>query len=135
MLGYIFGAFLVLHGLVHMLYFGQSQRLFELKPGLAWPDGSWAFSTLFGDDTTRVLASAACVLAAIGFVVGGAGVLAKQAWWRPIVMGTAAFSVILYALFWNGRIQSLDDQGMIGLLIGVALLVAVLIFHWPRLAF
>ena len=32
----------ILHGLVHLLYFGQSARLFELQPGMGWPDGSWA---------------------------------------------------------------------------------------------
>jgi hypothetical protein len=28
----IFGVFIVLHGLIHLLYFGQSRRLFELQP-------------------------------------------------------------------------------------------------------
>jgi hypothetical protein len=42
------GIFLVLHGLVHLLYFGQSARYFELKPGMTWPDGAWAFSRLLG---------------------------------------------------------------------------------------
>jgi hypothetical protein len=28
----IFGVFIVLHGLVHLLYFGQSARYFELQP-------------------------------------------------------------------------------------------------------
>jgi len=79
MLGYLFGAFLVLHGLVHLLYFGQSRKLLELQPGPTWPDGSWAFSRLLGDETTRLLASIACLLAAVGFVVGGAGVFVKQA--------------------------------------------------------
>ncbi len=36
MLQFIFSVFLMLHGLVHLLYFGQSARRFELKPGLTW---------------------------------------------------------------------------------------------------
>ena len=46
----IFGVFLMLHGLVHLLYLGQSQRFFELQPGMTWPDGpgrsrdSWAMA-------------------------------------------------------------------------------------------
>ena len=43
------GVFVVLHGLVHLFYFAQSRRLFELRPGLVWPDGSWAFSKLLGE--------------------------------------------------------------------------------------
>ena len=74
------GIFLVLHGLVHLLYLGQSARLFELRPGMVWPDGSWAFSGLLGDEPSRIIASVSCVLAAIGFVAGGIGIFAAQAW-------------------------------------------------------
>jgi hypothetical protein len=70
LLQFIFGIFLALHGLVHLLYVGQSARRFELKPGLARPDGSRAFSKLLGDVTTRTLASIACIIAAIGFIAG-----------------------------------------------------------------
>ena len=72
----ISGVFFLLHGLVHLLYFGQSARLFELQPGMVWPDGSWTFRRHFGDEATRVLASTLCILAAIGFVVGGIGIRA-----------------------------------------------------------
>jgi len=132
---FIFGVFIVLHGLVHLLYFGQSARYFELKPGMVWPDGSWAFSRLLGDEAARNLASISLILAAIGLVVGGIGILVSQAWWRPVVVGAAAFSSVVYILFWNGRMQNLDGQGGIGLLIDIAILLAVLILRWPQLGF
>lgn len=135
MLRVIVGILIVLHGLVHMLYFGQSRRLFELQPGMTWPDGSWAFSTLLGDDATRSVAGATCVLAAIGFVVGGVAVLLGQGWWRSVVVGAAALSVALYVLMWDGSTQALDDQGGVGILINAALLVAILVVGWPRLGF
>jgi hypothetical protein len=135
MLRFIVGVFIVLHGLVHLLYFGQSWRLFELQPGLVWPDGSWAFSALLGDERTRLLASASCILAAIGFVAGGAGILAGQAWWRPFVVGSAAFFAVMLILLWDGQMQRLDDKGGIGVLINVAILAAVLIFQWPNFEF
>lgn len=131
----IAGVFLLLHGLVHLLYFGHSARFFELQPGLTWPDGSWAFSKLLGDNSTRTLASIFCFLAAIGFVIGGAGVLLDHPWWRTAVILSAAFSGVLYLLFWNGRIQHLDGQGGIGFLIDAAILVAVLVFQWPQFEF
>ena len=135
MLQFIFGGFIVPHGLVHLLYAGQSARRFELKPGMVWPDGSWAFSRLLGDEATRNLASIALILAAMGLVVGGIGILVSQAWWRPVVVGAAALSAVVYSLFWNGRLQNLDGQGMVGLLIDIAILVAVLILQWPQLGF
>ena len=127
----IFGAFLVLHGLVHLLYLGQSARRFELSSGLTWPDGSWAFSKLLGDATTRTLASIACIIAAIGFITGGAGVLFSLTWWRPVVVAIAIFSTMVYVLFWDGKLRRLPDQGAVAILINLAILIAVLILQLP----
>ena len=131
MLTIIMGIFFVLHGLVHLLYAGQSRRLFELRPGMVWPDGSWLFSRLLGDETTRLLASLLLALAALGFVAGGLGLLIRQDWWRPVTVGAAVVSGAIFLLFWDGRLQALDDKGGIGLLINLALLVVVLIGKWP----
>ena len=128
MLPIIWGILLILHGLVHLLYFGQSARFFNLTPNMVWPDGSWAFSKLLGDHGARTLASALCILAAVGFVSGGLGVIFGQPWWRLVAGSSAVLSAVLYILFWNGRLEHLDNQGGIGLLIDVAILVAVLVF-------
>jgi hypothetical protein len=121
MIRILFGIFFMLHGLVHLLYFGQSARVFELQPGMVWPDGSWAFSRL--------------VLAAIGFVASGAGILAKQPWWRPAITATAAFSTVIFVLFWAGGLQHFDNKGGIGGLINLAILAIVLMAQWPKLDF
>jgi hypothetical protein len=131
----VVGVVIVLHGLVHLLYFGHGWKLFELQAGLAWPDGSWAFSKLLGDQAARMVASVSCILAAIAFVTAGTGVLVKQAWWRPVVVGAAIFSAALFILFWNGKPERLADQGVIALLINAAILVAVLVLRWPDFGF
>ncbi len=132
MLTFIIGVFIGLHGLVHLLYAGQSARRFELKPGMVWPDGSWILSRLLGDAAARNLASISLILAAVGLVVGGAGILLSQTWWRPVVVGVAALSSLVYILFWDGRMQDLDGQGVVGLLINLAILFAVLVLRWPQ---
>jgi hypothetical protein len=129
-LQFVFGVFLVLHGLVHLLYFGQSTRRFELRPGMVWPDGSWAFSKLLGDETTRNLVSIACIIAAIGFVAGGVGFFISQAWW-PVVATVATFSSIAFILFWDGKLRQLADQGAVAILINLAILMALLVVQWP----
>ncbi len=131
----LFGVFVVLHGLVHLLYLGQSQRFFEMQPGMVWPDGSWAFSGLLGNGSTRLLASICLVLAAVGFVAGGVAIFWRQVWWQPVVVGASIFSSVLYVLLWDGGLQNLDDKGGVGLLINAALLTAVLLFHWPQFEF
>jgi uncharacterized membrane protein YphA (DoxX/SURF4 family) len=135
MINILFGIFFVLHGLVHMLYFGQSGGYFELQPGMVWPDGSWAFSRLLEEAGNRNLASVLLVLAAIGFVIGGVGIFAKQAWWRPAVIATAVFSSAIYLLLWDGGLQHLANKGGIGILINLAILSALLAFRWPKFEF
>lgn len=117
----------ILHGLVHLLYVGQSARYFELQPGMAWPDGAWAFSSLLGAETTRVLASALLITAAVGFVVGGAAMLLAQPWMQPVTIVVAIFSSIAYLLLWDGSFQHLDDKGAFGILINLAILAVLLI--------
>ncbi|HEY31665.1 MAG TPA: hypothetical protein G4O10_01005 [Dehalococcoidia bacterium] len=131
----VVGIFLVLHGLVHLLYFGHGRRLFEIRPGLLWPDGSWAFSKLFGDERARLLASILCVLAAIVFVVEGTGIFAKQTWWHPVIAASAIFSAVIFILFWDGKRQMLDGKGLFAILINMAILVAFIILQWPDLGF
>ena len=123
------GFFVVLHGLVHLLYFAQSRRRFELHPGIVWPDRPWAFSRLAGVEATRWLAAMACILAAIGFVVGGGAILLEQAWWQPVVVGAAAFSTAIWVVFWDGKMQKLADQGAIAILLNLAILALVIVFE------
>jgi hypothetical protein len=129
----VFGIVLVLHGLVHLLYFGQSQRFFELQPGMTWPDGSWAFSRLLSDAATRGLAAVFLIVTAAGLIVGGAGLLARQSWWRPVVVAAAALSALIYIFLWDGGGQHLDSKGGVGILISLAILGAVLLLRWPQI--
>jgi hypothetical protein len=120
---------------VHVLYFGQARRFFEMQEGLQWPDGAWAFSRLLGVEGTRWLAACACVLAALGFVAGGLAIFVGWSWWRPVVVGSAAFSTAIWILFWNGTLQRLSEQGLIAILINAAILIALLVFGWPDFGF
>jgi hypothetical protein len=127
MISILFGVFLILHGLVHLLYFGHSAGFFELQPGLVWPNGSWAFSKLLGNATTRTLASVLLILAALVFVIAGVAVLAKLSWGRPVTITAASFSSLLYLLMWDGSFQQLPDKGFVGTLINLAVIVLTFI--------
>jgi hypothetical protein len=56
-------------------------------------------------------------------------------WWQPVVMTAATFSSIIYILLWDGAWQHLHDKGGVGLLINLAIWVALLIFQWPDFDF
>lgn len=129
------GTFVALHGLVHLLYVGQAAQLFKLQAGMFWPDGSWAFSRLLGESATRSLAGVVCALAAVGFAAAGIATMTMQGWWRWAIGGSAAFSGLAFLLLWNGKMQMLSNNGIFAIIINVALILAVLVFRWPRLAF
>jgi hypothetical protein len=126
----VFGVFLILHGLVHLLYAGQSWRIFELQPGMIWPEGSWALSRVAGINGTRLLASILLVLGAGVFVASGAGLLLKQSWWRPLVFAATVFSSLIYIIFWDGAFRNLSNQGAIGILLNVVtVIVSIVGYH------
>lgn len=135
MLRIAIGIFFVLHGVVHLLYAGHSAGRFELTNGLTWPDGALIFSRLLGNGATRTLVTVVLVVTALAFAAGGAGLLLKQAWWRPLILGAAAFSGLVYLLLWDGGLQRLADKGGVGLLINLAILAALLVFQWPSFEF
>lgn len=122
----LFGIFLVLHGLVHLFYFGHSRRLFELQPDIVWPDGAWAFSRLLGEQGTRRMASVLFAIATLGLLMAGAAVLLQMGWWRSVLLGAAAFSGTIIFLFWDGKFKALADKGGVGLLINLAIVAGLL---------
>ena len=123
----LIGVIIALHGLVYLLYAGQAWRMFELQPGMVWPDGSWAFSRLLGDAAVRSLAAVGCVLSAAGFAAGGIGLIAGAAWRCPVIIGSAVFATVLILLLWNGKAERLADQGMMAVWINLLILAAGLI--------
>jgi hypothetical protein len=133
MLAFLYGIFVLLHGLVHLWYVTLSQQWVEFQPEMGWTGESWLFSPLLGDGATRGLATVLYSLATLGFVVGGVGVLVRQDWWRPVVIGSAAFSAVIIILFWDGGLPRIVEKGLLGFLINVAFLVALLVFDWPSL--
>ena len=125
------GIFFILHAFVHLLYAGQALRFFELRPGMTWPDGAWVFSSLIGDAPTRSLAAVLLSLTALAFVVGALGLFLGQGWWRAAGAGAAVLSIATYLVFWNGKFLELPDQGGVGLLISLGILVIALTLKQP----
>ncbi len=108
----LFGLFLVAHGLVYALYAGHAMRFFELKPGMTWPDASWALSGLVGDSAVRRLVTVVFVLVALGFAVSGGALMFRQSWWQVLAATAAIVSTLLLLLVWDGRLQGLSEQGL-----------------------
>lgn len=112
-MSWLFGAFLIAHGLVHVVIWlvpASDDVPFDVRR-------SWAF----GDLGTGVTALAMAVGAA--FVVAGIAVLASAAWWPPIVVGAAAGSLALLAV-------TFTPWWLLGIAIDVGLVVVALRDLW-----
>ena len=69
-------------------------------------------------------------LGPLAFVVGAAGLALNQSWWRSVTVAAAAFSGVVYLVLWNGKLQRLDQQGLVGLLIDAAIIAVVAVARW-----
>ena len=128
-MAFIFGLFVILHGLVHLLYFGQSIRLFELQPGMVWPSGSWLLSGFISDEMIRLLAGAFCILSTVGFTVGGIGVFFSLSWIYPMLITTAIFSSLAFVVLWDAKIKKLNDKGGAGIILNILIIVTVILVN------
>lgn len=127
MISFVTGIFLVLHGLVHLLYFSLSRQYFDLDmPLVGWPERSWALSGFLEEVKTRTLASALYLLAVGLFVVGGLSYVFDAAWWDAMVVSAAVYSSVIIVMFWDGGMERLPDKGFVGLLINLVIIAAVL---------
>jgi hypothetical protein len=132
---FLAGLFIILHGLVHLWYFTLSRGLVEFKPDMGWSGESWLLRGVLGDSTTRTLAAALYLVATIALVVSGLAIFLRAEWWQPLLLGSAVISVVTILLFWDGEMQYIVQKGLLGLLIGVAILVVLLTNKWSFPAF
>lgn len=124
----ITGIFILLHGLVHLLYFGQSLRFFELQRGMIWPDNSLLLSKFLQVETLRIFTGILCLLASIGFIISGVGFIFKTNWWISSLTVSSILSAIIFLLFWDGQWHNLDDQGIYSILINILMLLSLFLF-------
>jgi hypothetical protein len=118
----IVGIIIILHGLVHLLYFGQSKGAFEMRDGMTWPIPSWAFSRLLSEKAIRNIAGSLCLIVATGFVISGIGLLIHLSWWNKPLLITTILSTILFLLCWDGKINKPGEKGGIAILINIGIL-------------
>ncbi|MGD2251487.1 MAG: hypothetical protein PVF70_01070 [Anaerolineales bacterium] len=127
----LIGVFLILHGLVHAgLAAAPIPNDPEPKPGAFFtaPARTWLLSSLgLGEKAIRTTGIVLVALATLGFVLAGMGVLGVPLLagiWRGMAIGSAIVSALLLIAFWHSWL-------ILGVLLDVAILVALLWLQWP----
>ena len=122
MKNWFFGAFSIVHGLVHLWYVVLLQGLVEFTEDMAWTGNSWILSSFLGESSLKLLASSGYSLSTLGFVVGGGLILMGNDIWRTFLLTSAVLSSLIIVLFWDGNLSMIIEKGLIGLLINLAII-------------
>lgn len=131
MLVILFGIFIILHGLVHLLYMAHAQKKIEMFKNMKWPD-SWLLSESVGECRCGTVAASLSLISALGFISAGVLFFSDIDTRRIILLTTGIYSSLVFIAMWNGKLKRLHDQGFIGILINILVLFIVFIFHWPN---
>lgn len=126
---WLFGAFLIGHALVHVMYFVPEPPADQTP--LEWPfhlDRSWILSDLgMSTQALKVVGIVLAVVSVVGFAVTGVGLLIDAAWWTGAGVVSAVASLLLLATF-------LEPLIALGLVIDTFVL-AVILLAWPPITF
>jgi hypothetical protein len=125
MLHLCIGIFIILHGLVHMLYFGQSGGYFKLKPGMLWPCESWAYKIISGEKACKRITGFLLLISTLGFIVSGVFFLTGSSRWVLFLEIAVVTSILTFVSGWIGKMHKLHDQGLIGILIDLGLVILI----------
>jgi hypothetical protein len=133
LLRWVVGGVLMIHGLGHG---GALGALAWIRARGGGETGSWSAARAWAlpnlsADTATVVASAFWVVSLVAFLIAALsfwGVFVPADWWRPIGVGAAVVSIAGIFLFF-GTWPMFNTLAALG--VNVAVLVAVLLMHWP----
>ena len=131
MLKIALGIFIIAHGLVHaILAIAPNPADADAKPGAFFTttERSWLLPQL-GLSTSAVqwIGIILVVLSTLGFVLAGLGIFGVAGLsliWRTLAVFSSCISLLLLILFWHPWLP-------VGVLIDIAILIALLWAKWP----
>lgn len=121
----ILAVVLFAHGVGHVLFLAPALRVADWA---GQTGHSWLLTATMGDSPSRAIAAVIWTASIVLFVAGAAGLLAGQAWWRPITVAGAIVSLVGLVVFWDGIATT---SAVFAIVVDVLVLVALVVAHWP----
>jgi hypothetical protein len=130
-LRYLIAFVVFAHGFVYV-------RIGSVLPGpiKAWRGRSWLLSdTVTGDQLRRVVVSlhVAAGIALLACAVAIALAPSLPGWWRPLAITGAAIGLVAFTVFWDGQTRLLFEEGVIGAVVSLVLLIGAIALAGGRL--
>jgi fluoride ion exporter CrcB/FEX len=130
-LRYLIAFVVFAHGFVYV-------RIGSVLPGpiKAWRGRSWLLSdTVTGDQLRRVVVSlhVAAGIALLACAVAIALAPSLPGWWRPLAITGAAIGLVAFSVFWDGQTRLLFEEGVIGAVVSLVLLIGAIALASGRL--
>jgi len=129
-LRYLFGLVIGAHGCIYFI-FGMGRLPDALK---GWRGTSWLLGNAITGDKLKALAFGLSRIAGIATLTCALAVAftrSHHGLWRPLAMTGAAFSIAVFAVFWDGQTDHLVNQGVIGVAASAVLFLSAILF--PRM--
>jgi hypothetical protein len=124
-MNFIIGAVITLHALVHFWFIALALRLLEYKPEFGWTTRSWLFTSLLGDEITRKFAAVLLFIVMGAMAVGGVAFIFSAGWARPLLIASAAASILVLVLFWDGSFAGIVQKGLVAFLLDAAIILGM----------
>lgn len=121
MINTIAGAFILLHGLVHVWFFVLAARLVDFKTEMGWTGKSWLLSGIIPEPLLHITAMVLYLASTLLFVLSAIGIGVQNAWQEKMLMIAAIISTFAILLFFDGSLRYIIPKGLIGLIINIAL--------------
>lgn len=125
-LRYLIAVVVFCHGFIYV-------RIGAVLPGPIkdWKGSSALLGGIVAGDPLIALVRAVHVIAGIAILVCAVGLAVAAPWWRLFAIGGASVGLVAFAFFWDGQTKLLFEEGVIGVAVSAALLLAALIFPQP----
>ena len=122
----VFAFVVFCHGLIYV-------GIGSLLPGPipAWKGTSWLLGGALTGEPLRLLVVALHVTAGVAILAAAAAMMlgaSLAGWWRPFAMGGALVGLAAFAVFWDGQVTLLIEEGAIGALVSLTVFAVAVVF-------
>ncbi len=124
-LRYLIAVVVVGHGFIYVNF--SLGRLPDALKG--WRGNSWLLGNVVTGERLKTLAFTLHAVAGIGILAAGIAVAFAPTvprLWRPLAIVGSALAILAFAAFWDGQSQRLVQQGVIGTVLSLLLLLSAI---------